>query len=310
MASAYPTAAPQPGIVHEFRPNLTAFEFRPEKYPQKSDKVVVFIGGLTNGLLNVPYLPQLADELASNGWNLIQVLLSSAYRGFGVSSLAKDAKELGLLVEYLKSPTGGERKKIVLMGHSTGCQDTMQYLSKFKFTPEYKPEVHDVDGGILQAPVSDVEAFKMGCSNIDELTTRVYDEYISQGKGEHILPQEFRKAAFYTAITANRFYSLAHPRGDDDYFSSYLTSEDYAKTFGKLSTPILVLYGSKDEFVPPSVDRQKLIDSWKANISEEKFWSPLSKVLPGAIHNVGPGSDEDSVKILLESVKNFLNTII
>lgn len=308
MASSYKTAQPQPGLVHEFRPNLTAFEFRPEKYPQKSDKVVVFIAGLTNGLLNVPYLPQLAEAVAEQGWNLVQVLLSSAYRGFGVSSLARDVKELGYLVEYLKSETGGQRKKIVLMGHSTGCQDTMEYLSKFKFNDKYQPDVHDVDGGILQAPVSDVEAFQLTHKNLEELTKRVHDEYISQGKGEHILPQEFRAATFNTAITANRFYSLAHPRGSDDYFSSYLRNEDYAQTFGKLSVPILVLYGSKDEFVPPLVNKQKLIDTWKENVADEKYWSPYSKVLPGALHNVGPGSDEGSVLELIDTVKRFLST--
>lgn len=59
-------------------------------------------------------------------WSIAEVLLSSSYRGWGTSSLAKDAKEIAECVEYFSKLRPG--KKVVLMGHSTGCQDCLEYL--------------------------------------------------------------------------------------------------------------------------------------------------------------------------------------
>lgn len=35
-----------------------------------SDKAVIFVGGLTNGLAGVPYTTKLSDELGKAGWKL------------------------------------------------------------------------------------------------------------------------------------------------------------------------------------------------------------------------------------------------
>jgi predicted alpha/beta hydrolase family esterase len=70
-----------------------------------------------------------------------------------VSSLIKDATELAKCVSYFKNFKAG---KIVLIGHSTGCQDVMEYLTGPGH--EGRPII---DGGIIQAPASDREAFGM-----------------------------------------------------------------------------------------------------------------------------------------------------
>ncbi|KAK6462269.1 hypothetical protein DFJ63DRAFT_338592 [Scheffersomyces coipomensis] len=283
--SKYILANPQVGILHNYGPNLTAFEFTstPEKL---ANNVLLFVAGLNNGLLDVPYLPKLSEAIKkfeSNNnnekWVLIQILFTSSYQGWGTSSLKNDTRDISNLIKYLKSEKGGNRKKVVLIGHSTGCQDTIEYLTKKSYDSKFDPKT-TIDGGILQAPVSDVEglqvASKLSPSEFAKVVQEVYDDYISQNKQNHILPERFRRIAFGSPITAYRFYSLAHPRGDDDYFSSYLTAEDHALSFGKIKTPILVLYGSKDEFVPEYVNRQQLVDSWQ-RATDAKYWSPLSK---------------------------------
>ena len=80
------------------------------------------------------------------------------------------------------------------MGHSTGCQDVIHYLTKTLYK-ENIPETSQVQGGILQAPVSDLEALLSGRNPTkhEALVQRVYDEYISKGKEGEILPQEYRK---------------------------------------------------------------------------------------------------------------------
>ncbi|CUM67726.1 uncharacterized protein PRCAT00005431001 [Priceomyces carsonii] len=309
---SYPLASPQSGRVHEYGHNLTAFEF--ETNPEEAaPNVLLFVAGLTNGLMNVPYLVPLSKKISAidskyGKWVLVQALISSSYEGFGTSSLKKDANELSTLVKYLRSETGGKRKKVVLMGHSTGCQDTMQYLTKKSYEGSFESAMV-LNGGILQAPVSDSEAAAafLGDS-LQEILKEVYDDYISKGKQDHILPEKFRKYSLGAPITAYRLYSLLSTRGDDDYFSSYLTQEDFKSSFGKVNVPLLVLYGSKDETVPDFVDREKLVKLWQ-NATSKQYWSPLSKVLKGATHNVGPGSDKDTLSDLTNTVALFIESL-
>ena len=76
------------------------------------------------------------------------------------------------------------------------------------------PETSRVQGGILQAPVSDLEALLSGRdpTKHEALVQRVYDEYISKGKEGEILPQEYRKLTWGVPTSAYRFYSLASKR--------------------------------------------------------------------------------------------------
>ena len=305
--------SPQVGKVHEYLPRLTAFEFGGNSEAEAAPNVVLFIGGLGDGLLTVPYLPRLAKSIESissqhGKWVLIQALISSSYLGWGSGSLEADAKELSLLVKYLRSEKGGNRKKVVLMGHLTGCQDSMQYLTKLCKKADASESIL-LDGVILQAPVSDREAVANdmgGMKKFEPLLEKVKKEYLSTGKDLHILPREFD--LFNTPVTAYRFNSLMSIRGDDDYFSSDLSLDDFKKTFGIVDRPLLVLFGSKDECVPEFVNREHLVEQWK-NATDPKYWSPLSKVLKGATHNVGPTSDYGAVEDLLETVCKFILSI-
>ncbi|EMG50425.1 SPAPB24D3.06c UPF0613 protein PB24D3.06c [Candida maltosa Xu316] len=308
------TVPQQKGIVHTYGFNLVAFEFT--ETDEVSPNVILFIGGLGNGLLNIPYLPQLAKTANSkfkskdgNSWSLVQVLLSSAYKGWGTSSLDRDISQLQSAIEYFRSERGGKRQKIVIMGHSTGCQDVIHYLTKALYK-ENLPESAQVQGGILQAPVSDQEALKSSGDpkKFKELVDKVHDEYISKGRGSEILPEEYRKIVWNVPITAYRFYSLASERGDDDYFSSYLTEKDFEGSFGKITKPTLILYGGSDEFVPEYVEKEKLVDSWKAATSPE-FWSPYSRIIKGARHDLGPPSVDGVIEELLEAVTQFINDL-
>lgn len=306
----YSYTPPQQGTLHEYTPKLTAFEFNSSG--KTAPNVLLFVGGLFDGLLTVPYLPKLAAHLASidNGnWVLVQGLLSSSYKGWGQSSLLKDNQEIGKMVEYFRSERGGSREKVVLMGHLTGCQDTMRYISDYAYSKEFKSSMK-IDGAIMQAPVSDQEASEVdfGKDKIDSLLEIVDKEYLSQGKKDCMLPPEFEKVSHGCPITAYRFYSLTARKGDDDFFSTYLEDSDLECSFGKVKTPLLALYGSKDEYVPDFVDRQGLMDRWK-KVTDGEYWSPLSKVLEGASHNVGPGSDTGAVEDLVSTVGEFIEKV-
>lgn len=293
-------------VIHKYDNSHTAIEFGAES--DKPTNFMVFIGGLTDGFLTVPYVPKLAEAISGESersWVLVQALISSSYLGFGTGSLKRDAKELGRLVKYLRTNRGSQTSKVILMGHSTGCQDTMEFLTKHSQQESFDP-LESIDAGILQAPVSDSEAFA-SFENGDSLE-KMLDlarKHIDQGHPNELLPLAARKLSFGAPMSAYRFNSLAGQRGDDDYFSTYLSDDELRDTFGKVSKPLLVLYGEKDEFVPESVDRQLLIDRWRAQTSE-KHWSSLSKVLKGASHNVGPTSDPGAEEDLIATVTKFV----
>lgn len=287
---------PQSGTVYEYAPKLMAFELNSFS-PQN---VVVFVGGLTDGLLTVPYLSQLASSLNENGWGLIQCLITSSYQGWGTGSLRRDAIEINKLVKFLRLKG---KSKIVLMGHSTGCQDTMEYLTNLENATE-------IEGGILQAPVSDREGMEDMFSSKEELDAYNCEakSLIDQERGNEVLPKKFTEKFFGGILSAYRWYSLAAVGGDDDYFSSDLDEKQLAKTFGKLDKPILALPGEKDEFTPTWVDKKKLLESWRSATKPE-FWSGESKILPGAKHNIGAGSDDCAVPELCRSVVAFVKAL-
>lgn len=296
-------------VIHKYDNSHTAIEFGEKSITPKN--FLVFIGGLTDGFLTVPYVPPLAGAVTKefgSQWVVVQALISSSYLGFGTGSLARDAKELGRLVKYLRTERGTKDSKVVLMGHSTGCQDAIEYLTKYSKQESFDVLL-DLDGGILQAPVSDSEAFPSFSpkGKVDELLA-LSKRHIDEGNPKELLPKAALDIIFGSPLTAYRFNSLAGQRGDDDYFSSYLTDEDYKKSFGVVTKPLLVLYGEKDEFVPEHVDREALVERWRKN-TDPALWSKLSKILKGASHNVGPTSDPGAEDDLIDTVVKFLKEV-
>lgn len=289
---------PQKGVIHEYANKKTAFEF--DNGDKESPNAVIFIGGLTDGLLTVPYVPDIHKEGLPAGWGIFQILFSSSYQGWGCGSLDRDIREIGQLVKYLKEKLGKE--KIILFGHSTGCQDSIHYLLK---------DGNGIDGIILQASVSDREAMEMGFqeagASLKEYNTEA--RYVFEKHGPTaFLPEKFSKQFFGAPINAYRWLSLAEVGGDDDYFSSDLSDSQLEKTFGKINKPILILYSGADEYVPPTVDKEAVVKRFQS-FTDPKYWSKESGVIKGAIHNIGPGSDKDAVGTVAKKVKAYLSEI-
>ena len=90
-------------------PSLVAFESCPPPPPPAAtaapaatdeaatllpSKKCILIGGLSDGLLPVPYTKQLETACHERGWSLVQPIISSSYLGFGHGSLERDTKEI------------------------------------------------------------------------------------------------------------------------------------------------------------------------------------------------------------------------
>lgn len=278
------------GVLHHYCGPQVAFEFEPSGFK----KVVIVIGGLTDGLLTIAFVPTLAEALKELSYSVIQIQLTSSYKGWGTASLDTDVKEIKKLINFLKSPKGGNREKIIIMGRSTGSQDVIHYLLRHPDT---------VDAGILDAAVSDREGLQ---EDVDpQIIKRLNDhalKLIQDGHSDQLLGNEYAKYVFNTPITAYRWCSLMVPGGDDDYFSSDLSDDHIKRTFGSISKPFLVIENEKDEFVPERIDKQALLQRWES-FSHPKYWSKNSGVLKEASHLV----TEPAAQLhLRELVKMFI----
>jgi len=75
--------------------------------------------------MSTPYIERLSSELEKNNWSLCQLHMRSSYLGYGTGSLARDFEDIAACSKYLLA---NGKRCIVLMGHSTGCQDSVYYV--------------------------------------------------------------------------------------------------------------------------------------------------------------------------------------
>jgi len=300
MAPPQPPSS-TPGILHHVHP-VSAFEVTPSSASTPTPNLLLWIGGLTDTYHSVSYVYTLAASLPSS-WSLAQANLSSAGSGWGTSSLSQDVTEISSLVSHFRAQG---KQKVVIMGHSTGCQDCLHYFASPVSNWDHR-EI--VDGSILQASVSDREAIAMDMDPSElSSTNATAKDWCINGKGEHILPLSLTASNFgRNPVSARRWVSLACKGGEDDYFSSDLSDAQLQNTFGKVDKPLLILYGEEDEYVPKYVDRKALVNRWipfvKGKVDEQS-----KELLGGASHNLN-GDDQEVVDELVKRVGKFLSSI-
>ncbi|KAJ4722365.1 UPF0613 protein PB24D3.06c [Melia azedarach] len=232
------------GVLFKYGPKPIQVAFQTGDYKQQ----VIFIGGLTDGLFATEYLEPLAIALDKERWSLVQLLMSSSYSGYGTSSLQQDAMEIDQLISYLINKEDSEG--VVLLGHSTGCQDIVHYMRTNAACSRA------VRAAILQAPVSDREyraTLPETAAMIDLASTM-----IKEGRGLELMPKE---ADPCSPITAQRYHSLCAYMGEDDMFSSDLSDDQLRQRLGQMAnTPCQVIFSMADEYVPEYVDKKALVE--------------------------------------------------
>ncbi|KAK4546055.1 hypothetical protein LTR36_002192 [Oleoguttula mirabilis] len=306
----FPSAGAHPGTLHYVPPNLCAFEPTKPLVRSANINTLIWIGGLFDTLLSVSYPLKIAQALGPT-WSLVTASLGSAGKSWGVSSIAKDAEDIAKIVAYFRGQRPGG--KIVIMGHSTGCQDCMEYLVGAK--AGQRPVV---EGVVLQAPVSDREAI---ASHLPEAfmheANQLALKMCREGHDKNMMPTRLTKALFSgIAITARRWVDIASPgpdhAGADDYFSSDLPDERLKSTFGRLpaSIPLLILYGGSDESVPASVNKDELVHRWIRTVQEGggQVDRVNGSIVPDATHNLN-SIPEPVVRDLVQRVVGFVGRL-
>ncbi|KAF2654643.1 DUF1749-domain-containing protein [Lophiostoma macrostomum CBS 122681] len=311
------------GILHSYTPKLTAFEHGPDT---KATNTLLWIGGLGDGLLTVEYPAKIAAALPPT-WRVVEVMLSSSYKGWGTGGLERDAHELRTCIlyfvglsaecEYEKEGEVKTKGKIVLMGHSTGCQDIMEFL----VGKNSESRRRTIDGAILQGGVSDREAWVSMLSSdpkalesFNELVERAKG-LVDQGKGKEVMSRENNIVAteFNTAITAYRTHSLLAKGGDDDYFSSDLSDETLEKSFGRIpeEVPVCFVIGAEDPYlVPAACSAEELMKRWTDAVKAGGGVVDEANggFIKGAHHNLND-DPEEVVADLVGRVKKFVENV-
>ncbi|KAL1897006.1 hypothetical protein Cpir12675_002531 [Ceratocystis pirilliformis] len=295
------TMAPFQVTVHPFdspTPDSCAYE----SGSQDAENAIIVIGGLGDGPHTLGVARKISETLLNApelSYSLFEIRMRSSFNSYGHSSLRQDAADISALVDYLRKLG---RKNIVLLGHSTGCQDIMMYN-------KLKDQVASVDGFILQGPVSDRQAFMYVTVKPEEMETYmqalIYAQHkAAEDKGLEWMPRSMLPEAMRdTPFTVYRFLSLADVGGDDDFFSSDLRPEVVSEIWTSLTKPAMVLHSGEDEFVPKFVNKEGLISKWKAI---GPLVSPLSGVIPGADHAV---SNPVSAEWYCNRIADFLRTL-
>ncbi|ODA81222.1 hypothetical protein RJ55_04186 [Drechmeria coniospora] len=264
-----------------------------------SRNALIFIGGLGDGPHTTPYIRTVARHLQSEAskalcYSVFEIRLRSSFIGFGTRSLKEDVEDISAFVKYLR---GIGKEKIVLFGHSTGCQDCMEYADYT--THQNMP----VDGFILQAPVSDRESIENACSDY-HASLDVAKKWIAEGRGNDCLPSTDKVVCLLGApISAYRLHSLCAQGGDDDYFSSDLDDETVSRFWKRFTKPVLVLHSEKDEYVPARISQVMLNNRYR---EAGPSVSQLSGLIPDTGHTV---KGEKARNWLAERVVAFLQTL-
>jgi pimeloyl-ACP methyl ester carboxylesterase len=337
------------GTLHTYHPTrgLLLFEhFHHASAPPPN--ILIFVGGMFDNFLSPGYTVSLAQLFrGSSKWRIVHIQLSSAMRGFGISSLSRDVAELSIGVKFVRENllAGNSGGKVVLMGHSTGTQDLISYCYLDNKIAGPLSAREKVDGIILQAAVSDRDAATPGADVSRERQlrwTQCLDLARSTPEGERrttILPMHLTNNIFGPApLSVERFLSLASPDSpgnpaEDDLLSSDASDEWLRKTWGTafgssppedegvlraLSTtgekqPLIILSGN-DEHVPTHVNQEALLEKWQNAVA--KAGGALhrsSQVIDGAIHDVS-GDDAASFRarevVLRRAVVEYLADVL
>ena len=242
------------------RLSTTNLLFRPNK--------LIVIGGLSDGLLPVPYLQDLHDEICgrrgsgsgrssdddddddgyTSSWSIVQPTMRSSYTGFGHGSLERDCDDLCKLLVYLSTYRGAQR--FALLGHSTGCQDLVYFWKhatdddsdNCHIPAEVKSKIKML---ILQAPVSDREGVEDSDKSLPS-KIQYAQSLLDNDQGDEMVPRSY----FWTPITARRFLDLHRRNGEDDFFSSDFSDDELIDRLSHISSgdPQLLISSSDEKY--------------------------------------------------------------
>jgi acetyl esterase/lipase len=246
----------------EFIEFLTPNQIQLRGYTLKSTRTktwYIFIHGLGGSMLSMRNLAEeLVDSISSillfnnRGHDIISRIkkvdkrqasgYSSFYGGAAHEIFTDCVDDIQGAVDYVKSQGANE---IILVGHSTGSQKAIYYLSQ-------KGKQKDVSHVVLLSPLSDFAGIlnRLGLKEY-EMILKIAKALVDQGSPHVLLPSSI----WSEPIDAQRFLSLYTPVSDEDIFSYPTPDKD--TILSTISTPLTIILGEKDEFADRPISEIK-----------------------------------------------------
>ena len=214
------------------------------------------------------------DKATESGFSHVTI-------GAGVEKFEDCVFDIDAGISFLESQGFSE---IILVGHSTGANKVC-YYGGFQKDPR-------LTGIILVSPASDRLGKDIDKQKLAE-DLRMMDELIDKGKGDALVVGKT-----FFPLTPNRFISLYSPNTNEDVFD-YGDQNPKLIFFSALTTPTLVVFGDKDEYLDRApADVQKIFDS-RAKMKNYK-----SVILSGANHGY-EGKETEFAQTLVEWAKSI-----
>lgn len=238
---------------------------------RKSKKVFIHIPGMTSNFYDDFRFPYLVRYITKSGYNFFQV----NNRGHDVIADIPNIKgkwiRVGTVFEKFEDclkdikaaidfASRKEFTKIVLSGHSTGCQKITYYQSKVKDKR--------VKGLILIAPTDDynyVTKKEFG-KNYPKIW-KIAKQLINSGKENELMPKETK-----VLMSAKRFLSDADLKNIEARIFNY---DSKMEIFSKIKCPILAIFGTKEQYAVKSP--KAYLEILKVKTKSKRFDSILIK---------------------------------
>jgi pimeloyl-ACP methyl ester carboxylesterase len=131
LAHSYTSSVPN-ACFYEYLLNGSVSDGRASRHPEARN-ALVFVGGLGDGPHTVLAVRALAKRLAEAlpQWPVFEIRLSSSFGQWGFGSLEDDVREISEVVKHIRHDMLFD--KVVLMGHSTGCQVRRKCAVRFRY---------------------------------------------------------------------------------------------------------------------------------------------------------------------------------
>lgn len=253
--------------------------------------ILLFIAGMGDHLLSSPFIKQLFNQWGQT--DIAQLRLSSNPY-YGYYTLKDDAKDIELAVQQLIKM----KRKIILMGHSTGCQSIMYFLDKYIYKNESTSQSklnqslikEFILKCILLGPVSDRQGLKRipmdvtlqnksqcdipghNTSQNNASNTPKEGSFQDALDGTLLVAQRNPKARFLlgrSVICSTRYLDLYSKNGLDDIFSTDLSISDHFSRMNKLGLPLTLIHMRDDEYNKPENNEYlKIVPNAKVRVIE------------------------------------------
>lgn len=271
---------------------------------KKSDTVIIHVHGMTDHFFEGNVMTVMSEVAKNLGFGFFSfnnrgaellTLMNNDFYGTSHEKFEESIFDLDAAIHEMRSPRSGKKrkyKKIILSGHSTGCQKIAYYLGKAS-----KSAV--IQAAIFLAPADDINFQKklLGNKKFNESVQHA-KEMIRKGQGKFPVPEKYGSPMF----SARRYHDLYSGKSAEGHIFNYaksLEGEENLQHIAKIQIPFLAVFGSDEQYaaIPPEKMLKKI-----AAVAQ----NPKSKtaIIPKADH-----SFHGQEFTLRKVVRKFLTTV-